>query len=69
LVVESGEAQASPPLVREVEPSFWLSTSQSRIGKRGIEFSVPQTYFQSYFLNPSIGHRRVAIRACGNQGL
>jgi hypothetical protein len=40
-----------------------------RIGKGGIEFSIPQSYFQSYLLNPSIGHRRVAIRACGNQGL
>jgi hypothetical protein len=40
--------------------------SRPRIGKGGIEFSVLQSYFQSYLRNPSIGHRRVAIRPCGD---
>jgi hypothetical protein len=37
-----------------------------RIGKGGIEFSVLQSYFQSYLPNPSISHRRVDIRPCGD---
>jgi hypothetical protein len=49
-------------------PALFLAIGEPvlrpRIGKGGVEFSVLQSYFQSYL--PRIGHRRFKIRSCGD---
>ena len=58
------------PRPRKGSPALFLIVGKPalrpRIGKGGIELSVLQSYFQSYLRNPSIGHRRVGIRPCGD---
>jgi hypothetical protein len=72
LLVSRSSSERSPsfPRLRKQSWALFLIVGEPvlrpRIGKGGIEFSGLQSYFQSYLPNPSIGHRRVGTRPCGD---